>query len=69
VARGIGRSYTPNTRRARFPTIDPTAMPSMAGAISFPRPAIILAIGSSDSSSGTLSVRPSDVAMSSNKGR
>ncbi len=47
VARGIGRSYTPNALLARLPTIDPTLMPSIAGAIILPIPAIIAAIGSS----------------------
>ena len=44
--RGIGRSCVPNARVASRPTIDPTAMPSIAGAIIFDSPAIIAIIGS-----------------------
>ena len=44
--RGIGRSWVPNARVARWPTIEPTAMPSIAGAIIFDSPAIIAIIGS-----------------------
>ena len=44
--RGIGRSCMPNARVARRPTIEPTAMPSIAGAIILDSPAIIAIIGS-----------------------
>ena len=44
--RGIGRSCVPNARVASWPTIEPTAMPSIAGAIIFDSPAIIAIIGS-----------------------
>ena len=69
VARGIGRSYTPNARRASPPTMDPTLMPIMAGAIILLSPAIICAIGSAEASVATSSVCPSDVARSLNNGR
>ena len=58
VARGIGRSYTPNALRARLPTIEPTLMPSIAGAIILPSPAIIAAIGSSFGSGRRIVGRP-----------
>ena len=51
--RGIGRSCTPNARVERRPTIEPTAMPSIAGAIIFDSPAIIDIIGSPASSSSS----------------
>ena len=44
--RGIGRSWLPNARVARRPTIDPIDMPSIAGAIIRESPAIIDIIGS-----------------------
>ncbi len=69
VARGIGRSYTPNALRARLPTIEPTLIPIIAGAIILPSPAIICAIGSVAMSAGRSSVPPSDVARSVNSGR
>ncbi len=44
--------------RARLPTIDPTLIPSIAGAIILPRPAIIAAIGSSLASTAGNVARP-----------
>ena len=55
--RGIGRSWVPNARVARRPTIEPTAMPSIAGAIIFDSPAIIAIIGS-PAASGVVGRRP-----------
>ena len=57
----------PNARVASRPTIDPTDMPSIAGAIIRDSPAIIDIIGSAAaSSSGTVAL-PSDVAISVNR--
>ena len=68
--RGIGRSYWPNVRWAIRPTMEPTAMPIIAGAIILLRPAIIAIIGSPASSSGAAAGgRPSEVASSVNRGR
>ena len=66
--RGIGRSCVPNARVASRPTIDPTDMPSIAGAIIRDSPAIIDSIGSAaaSSSSGT-GMLPSAVAISVNR--
>ena len=58
--RGIGRSWVPKAREASRPTIDPTAMPSIAGAIIFDSPAIIAIIGSS-ASPGTSTSPPAGV--------
>jgi hypothetical protein len=46
VLRGIGRSWRPNTRLASEPTIDPTAMPIIAGPIMRPMPDNIWTNGS-----------------------
>ena len=62
--RGIGRSWVPNARVARCPTIDPTAIPSIAGAIIFDSPAIIAIIGSPDASGSSAPAAPSAVAIS-----
>ena len=68
--RGIGRSWVPNARVARCPTIDPTAIPSIAGAIIFDSPAIIAIIGSSATSGvWSSSPAPSAVAISVNRWR
>ena len=67
--RGIGRSWVPNARVARCPTIDPTAIPSIAGAIIFDSPAIIAIIGSSADSASATAGAPSAVAISVNRWR
>ena len=70
--RGIGRSCVPKARVARRPTIEPTAMPSIAGAIIFDSPAIIAIIGSPSPVVGGLVVGrrcPSAVAISVNRWR
>ena len=69
--RGIGRSWVPNARVARWPTIEPTAMPSIAGAIIFDSPAIIAIIGSPAASGvcSSASVAPRAVAISVNRWR
>ncbi len=71
--RGIGRSYWPNACVAIRPTIEPTAMPIIEGAIILLRLAIIAIIGSalrsiSSESDGVIGL-PSDVASSVNSGR
>ena len=70
-SRGIGRSCRPKTRCARDPTIDPTAMPIIAGAIMRLMPDIICTNGStaSTSSFGTAGCWPSELARSVNSGR
>ncbi len=60
--RGMGRSWVPKARVARCPTIEPTDMPSIAGAIIRDRPAIIDTIGSS--SAGCSTGVPRAVAIS-----
>jgi hypothetical protein len=67
-SRGIGRSCKPNARWASLPTIEPTAIPSIAGASILLRPAIICAIGSLVVASD-LAGAPSEVASSVNNGR
>ena len=59
--RGIGRSYWPNVRAAMRPTIEPTAMPIIDGAIIWLRPAIIAIIGSASSTASPAGRLPSDV--------
>ena len=67
-SRGIGRSCNPNARWASLPTIEPTAIPSIAGASILLMPAIICAIGSLTGVSD-LAGAPSEVASSVNSGR
>ena len=59
VARGIGRSYTPNARAGEVADHRPDAHARASpGAIILPRPAIIAAIGSSLASAGSIVARP-----------
>ena len=68
--RGIGRSWVPNARVASWPTIEPTAMPSIAGAIICDSPAIIAIIGSpAGVLVGARRRAPSAVAISVNRWR
>ncbi len=71
VARGIGRSYTPNARLARLPTIDPTLMPIIAGRhhLAEARPSSPPSGRRSVDLGGGTSLGPSDVARSVNSGR
>ena len=66
--RGIGRSWLPNARVARRPTIEPIDMPSIAGAIIRDSPAIIDIIGSLLACSSSASpIRPDEAAISVNR--
>lgn len=67
-ARGNGKSYCPNARWASAPTMPPTVIPTIAGAIRPERLAIIAAIGS-PSVSASSSRCDSDVASSVKSGR
>ncbi len=71
--RGIGRSYWPNDRRARWPSIDPAVMPSIIGPSICIRPPNIAAIGSPSPSSSLIgsTCRPdaNEPASASNRSR